>query len=484
MEQRRRIERPERAKRRDQKQRKRLSTARRNAFTTDTDIISDLPDSLLSHILSFLPTRDSVATSILSSRWRPLWTLVPALHLDQRKLTENRNYSFADIVSGIWTVRDAISNPMPLHKLSIYWYQDCLPSDVNTWLRATNLRDLQELYLYIFTDVHQPLELPRSIYFSTALVVLKLISSILLDPPPACVLPCLRILVLTRVKFANRDSLSTFLTACPVLLTLSLTMYDVNFEHWDEFNVVVLVPTLKTLHLHWHVLSSSIKFQINTPALEYFNFRGFLNGDNVVENLPNVVECVLQFEQCVLIDFEDYAKRLRDFMGPLCNVISMEFSTTTAQILCRDSNREDGHTFYNLSSLKLFGGSSSEWYAWHEVRLLLFRAPKLQMLAFEWKHLLGLNIYKPNPCLEEPLDVPECLSSHLTTCHYKGFEGKEEEMELVRQILKAAKVLKLMKITVTSYLGLKLKLLIREKLEKFQRSSQSCEIAFEELRFT
>ena len=186
MEQRQRIERPERAKRRDQKQRKRLSTARRNAFTTNTDIISDLPDSLLSHILSFLPTRNSVATSILSSRWRPLWTLVPALHLDQRKLTQNRNYSFADIVSGIWTVRDSISNPMPLHKLIIFWYQNDLPSNVNTWLRATNLRDLQELNLYIFTDVHRPLELPRSIYFSTTLVVLKLMASILLNPPPAC----------------------------------------------------------------------------------------------------------------------------------------------------------------------------------------------------------------------------------------------------------------------------------------------------------
>ena len=184
MEQRQRIE---RAKRRDQKQRKRLSTARRNAFTTNTDIISDLPYSLLSHILSFLPTRNCVATSILSSRWRPLWTLVPALHLDQRKLTQNRNYSFADIVSGIWTVRDSISNLMPLHKLIIFWYQNCLPSKVNTLLRATNLCDLQELNLYIITDVHGPLELPRGIYFSTTLVVLKLMASILLNPPPACV---------------------------------------------------------------------------------------------------------------------------------------------------------------------------------------------------------------------------------------------------------------------------------------------------------
>ena len=101
-----------------------------------------------------------------------------------------------------------------------------------------------------------------------------------------------------------------------------------------------------------------------------------------------------------------------------------------------------------------------------------------ELQSYKCLHLNG------NTCLEEPLDVPECPSSHLTTCDYKGFEGKEEEMELVRQILKAAKVLKSMKITVTSNLGLKLKLLIHEKLGKFQRSSQNCEIAFEEGRFT
>ena len=73
------------------------------------------------------------------------------------------------------------------------------------------------------------------------------------------------------------------------------------------------------------------------------------------------------------------------------------------QILCYDSNHEDGPTFYNLSSLKFFGGILSEWYAWDGVRLLLYRVPKLQILSFEKAHLLGSNL-RPKR-LEEPLDI-------------------------------------------------------------------------------
>lgn len=43
------------------------------------DRISELPDSVLTYILSLLPTRDAVKTSVLSQRWRHMWALISSL---------------------------------------------------------------------------------------------------------------------------------------------------------------------------------------------------------------------------------------------------------------------------------------------------------------------------------------------------------------------------------------------------------------------
>ncbi|CAF1932952.1 unnamed protein product [Brassica napus] len=52
------------------------------------DLISNLPDVILQHILCFVPTtKDAISTSLLSRRWRYVWCEVPSLSLDVGTLT-------------------------------------------------------------------------------------------------------------------------------------------------------------------------------------------------------------------------------------------------------------------------------------------------------------------------------------------------------------------------------------------------------------
>nr|ACS49601.1 F-box family-4 [Oryza alta] len=47
----------------------------------DGDRISELPDDVLEHMLSFLPAHDAVRTSLLARRWRHLWRSAPGLRV-------------------------------------------------------------------------------------------------------------------------------------------------------------------------------------------------------------------------------------------------------------------------------------------------------------------------------------------------------------------------------------------------------------------
>ena len=141
------------------------------------------------------------------------------------------------------------------------------------------------------------------------------------------------------ITYENCESLPTLLAACPVLQELAITVSDNNFENTSMLKIIVLIPTLKILYLSWPLDGWFYPFfllytlRLNAPALEHFYFRGLLSDDVVLENLLNLVKSGFLFGEIGYdLGTRGYAKRIWDFMGPLYNVVSMEFSIETAQV--------------------------------------------------------------------------------------------------------------------------------------------------------
>uniref|UniRef100_A0A8R7QSN2 F-box domain-containing protein n=1 Tax=Triticum urartu TaxID=4572 RepID=A0A8R7QSN2_TRIUA len=88
-------------------------------LTSGEDRLEALPNDLLSYLMSFLPSRDSVWTCVLGKRWSTLWKSVPALRID-----DPDSY---DVVSGSNTFVNKflrLRDPTPLNVCDIS--SDCV----------------------------------------------------------------------------------------------------------------------------------------------------------------------------------------------------------------------------------------------------------------------------------------------------------------------------------------------------------------------
>lgn len=173
-------------------------------FEQRRDRISNLPDALLCHILSFLPTKFALATSILSKRWRYLWKSVPILDFDDDLLLnrnaatpaelEERTIMFLNFVDRVLFHSDVSS----VQKFRLLYYGSRLDS-VYSWICTALGRRVQELDLN-FIMLHGDIELPPMSFISKTLVVVKLWHAIFLDIPSTVWLPSLKILHLRSVR--------------------------------------------------------------------------------------------------------------------------------------------------------------------------------------------------------------------------------------------------------------------------------------------
>ncbi|CAN0888923.1 Putative F-box/FBD/LRR-repeat protein At5g22610 [Linum grandiflorum] len=59
-----------------------MATQEEGNSSSSVDILSDFPNDILTHILSFAEIKDVVRTSVLSQRWKFIWKYVRVINID------------------------------------------------------------------------------------------------------------------------------------------------------------------------------------------------------------------------------------------------------------------------------------------------------------------------------------------------------------------------------------------------------------------
>ncbi|XP_028806306.1 F-box/FBD/LRR-repeat protein At4g26340-like [Neltuma alba] len=260
--------------------------------------ISDLPEPLLLHILSFLPLKEAVATSLLSKRWRTLWRSLPKLEFDDR--------SFDSLKFFIQFV-DAALHLAHLNSVQMF-ILDCrhsrLPPDkANIWINALVSHKLTHLELNSLLLV----TLPSSIFICNTLRVLKL-TMVKVSDLSGVNLPSLEVLRLRVAVVSNFELVRRLLSNCVRLQELELICI-VRLVGHRRHSIVSHEHLWHNIARFEHLLSADVPVPANIRLMEAISNVQYLSlrAEDVayrfddIPTFPNVIH--LQMNKSTNIDW-------------------------------------------------------------------------------------------------------------------------------------------------------------------------------------
>ncbi|KAF5757154.1 putative F-box domain, FBD domain, leucine-rich repeat domain superfamily [Helianthus annuus] len=406
------------------------------------DRLSGLPEDTISHILSLMPTKFAVRTSILAKRWRYSWMGVTNLDFDDIHPFYDKEIlsKFVDRV-----MENCKSSQLGLLRLP-FSNKQVKRESVSSWIDKAVRLNVSEIDM----QVHS-FELPISLFTCKTLTKLRINPGNptyrVWECPCPVNLPCLKTLDIA-VRHNPFVNVFELIRGCPILESLSLEVF---IQMEEEEDYIFNIPTLKRLKLIVQKVYSSVtkKVVLNVPNLDYLFVGGMLGSLFVMEDLSSLVEASTSF-RCLWSD-----GMWLEFLKGISGVKSLsikKFPFNSALPI-----------FPHVRHLQL----TSLWYS-RLVLEFLESCPELKHLYIE--ELTNERWIKPKL-------IPACLLTNLTTIKISSCKGGRPEIKFLEYMLGNAKVLKTVTITCEIY-PIKEENWLRAKLLKLSRVSRYCEIRF------
>ncbi|KAI8527419.1 hypothetical protein RHMOL_Rhmol12G0073600 [Rhododendron molle] len=201
-----------------------------------------------------LPLQDAVRTSILSRKWRYVWSKLPQLVFDDEFYRNVYGTTHAKLLMIIYQVLLFHHGPIIKFTLTLSGLESC--SEIDQLIHFVSSNDIQDFALHIWRG--KLYKLPSSLYSCLQLRHLNLNSCMIKPPPGFEGFTRLISLDLCDVVIAD-DVLSSLISNCPLLE--DLTLHSSTGSHSLE----VVGPNLKCVRCDGHFRSISFT---NTTRLE------------------------------------------------------------------------------------------------------------------------------------------------------------------------------------------------------------------------
>ncbi|XP_074344637.1 F-box/LRR-repeat protein At4g14103-like isoform X1 [Apium graveolens] len=441
-----------------------------------TDRISSLPDCVLQFILSLIPTKDAVATCILSKRWKFLWTSVPNIDFDDAALYPNADFSypievtrFMNFVERVLLLRDSSS----IKKFRLSCRVCFSASRVHAWVSAAVMHDIEELDLCFF--VEKPFMLPLCVFDSKSLTVLKLQMNCELQLPNCISFPSLKRLDLCLVTFLDDKSMDKLFSNCPVLQELSI----LDCEWVNLRDVMISIPTLKSLTIDdlpyygtFDVNGCQIK--IDAENLMHLSYTGYLCNELIPCHVPSLFKAHIHIPN-LFEDQKEVVPRTAKLLRGLQHVHSLRMSTRTIKSLFLAGSLLEVPIFQRLTCLELT--MKIENLSIAGLMNLLHCSPNLESIHF----FEGLQLCV---CSDDDAwylkPAPRCLVSCLKKVMFQNFRGYDSEICFLKYFLENALVLERMYIYSAKNIkgSQKRQKEVKMSLQSLDIGSKSCVLTF------
>ncbi|KEH33856.1 F-box/RNI/FBD-like domain protein, putative [Medicago truncatula] len=373
------------------------------------DRLSDLPESVILHILSFLNTKHAVQTCVLSPIYKDLWKRLPALTLHNRDF---RNFKiFTTFVSKILSLRDS---SISLQSLDFQRHNGRFEPQLKKIVNYAISHNVQRLQLCVNCDIAQ---IPHSLFSFQPLTHLELS-------------------IVQRDRHSETEFPNSFSLPALTHLQLSVAQRDRNLK--TQFLNSLSLPALTHLMLSGY--SNLFPDSLDLPALTSLQLGHFtfcVSGNNCAEPFSNfsrlssllISDCTVKGKLCIssatLVNFTMYNHSEDFYMIELCtpSLCAFTFNGTPYQ-------RIIGSNISSLKHVDIHAEIHSDTeapplflYSWllefADIKSLTVTATALQVLCL-FPDLLKHKHRSLGKLKSMKVEIDEILYGlRLTLCEYK-----------------------------------------------------------------